>query len=114
MRASEPGSSCLAAGVVAAWVQASCARQGVPIKVTDPGVVARVAVLLGSAGGAGARKRSARTYPPGGPSQSPDGHDPGRIQGSGAADPCGDDGVVQDCGDGGGLLVQVEGGPLSA
>jgi hypothetical protein len=31
---------------VAAWVKASCDRQGVPLVVTDPSVVADVAVLL--------------------------------------------------------------------
>ena len=35
------------AEVVAAWVAESTARQGVPVKVEDPGVIERVAVLLG-------------------------------------------------------------------
>jgi hypothetical protein len=30
---------------VTAWVSASCARQGVPVVVTDPAVVASVVVL---------------------------------------------------------------------
>lgn len=34
--------------VVVAWVVASCERQGVPVKVTDAAVVARVGVLLGA------------------------------------------------------------------
>ena len=29
-----------------AWVEASCAQQGVPVKVTDPAVIASVSVLL--------------------------------------------------------------------
>ena len=33
--------------VVARWVQTSCERQGVPMHVTDPGTLERVAVLLG-------------------------------------------------------------------
>jgi len=41
------GLSHLSADEVAAWVAASCAAQGLPVKVTDPGVVRRVAVLLG-------------------------------------------------------------------
>jgi hypothetical protein len=32
---------------VVAWLVQSCDRQGVPIKVTDAAVVARVAALLG-------------------------------------------------------------------
>ncbi len=33
---------------VVAWVVASCERQGVPVKVTDAAVVARIGVLLGA------------------------------------------------------------------
>lgn len=29
-----------------AWLTASCERQGVPVTVTDPGVLGQVAVLL--------------------------------------------------------------------
>jgi hypothetical protein len=32
--------------VVAAWLRASCAEQGVPVRVTDPQVLGRVAALL--------------------------------------------------------------------
>ena len=44
----------------AAWVTASCVRQGVPVKVTDSVVVARVAVLLsgGTIRPEGKRQRS--------------------------------------------------------
>ena len=35
-----------------AWVEASCSAQGVPVKVTDPMVVARVGVLLTGKGSA--------------------------------------------------------------
>lgn len=31
---------------VVAWLEASCKAQGVPVKVTDPIVLARVAVLF--------------------------------------------------------------------
>lgn len=44
--------------MLAAWVETSCAVQGVPVRVTDPGVLASVGVLMGAAGGAG-RQRSA-------------------------------------------------------
>lgn len=33
------------------WVEATCAAQGVPVRVTDPGVLARVGVLMGAAQG---------------------------------------------------------------
>jgi hypothetical protein len=33
---------------VVAWVVASCERQGVPVKVTDAAVLARIGVLLGA------------------------------------------------------------------
>jgi hypothetical protein len=64
------GLSNLPPETLAAWVEASCAAQGVPAKVTDPTVVRRVGALLGAApdsgsqGGRG-RKRSG-TRPPGG------------------------------------------------
>lgn len=37
---------------VTAWLEASCAEQGVPVKVTDPQTLAKVAALLRPAGGA--------------------------------------------------------------
>ena len=44
---------------VTAWLEASCAEQGVPVKVTDPQTLAKVAALLAPAGGA-ARSRAQR------------------------------------------------------
>lgn len=51
-----PGCRARAAGpdgqtdpAVVAWVVASCERQGVPVKVTDTAVLARVGILLGRA-----------------------------------------------------------------
>lgn len=38
----------LAPEELAAWVAQSCAAQGLPVKVTDPTVVRRVALLLRS------------------------------------------------------------------
>lgn len=38
--------------MLAAWVETSCAVQGAPVRVTDPGVLANVGVLMGAAGGA--------------------------------------------------------------
>lgn len=37
---------------VTAWLEASCAEQAVPVKVTDPQTLAKVAALLRPAGGA--------------------------------------------------------------
>lgn len=34
---------------LAAWVADSCRAQGVPVRVTDPGVLGRVGALLGAA-----------------------------------------------------------------
>ncbi|THJ00979.1 hypothetical protein E7Z54_11470 [Nocardioides sp.] len=51
---------------LAAWVESSCAAQGVPVKVTDPTVVRRVGGLLGaSPEGVRARKRSGTRAPRG-------------------------------------------------
>lgn len=55
--------------VAAAWVEQSCAAQGVPSKVTDPTVLRRVGVLLTGAPGAkpAPRRRpapDARSQPP--------------------------------------------------
>jgi hypothetical protein len=41
------------------WLEESCRASGVPLKVTDPATIARVAVLLG-AGGSVARSNAAR------------------------------------------------------
>lgn len=50
---------------VVAWVVESCERQGVPVKVTDAAVVARIGVLLG-ASDAGEPSVSARSRSEGG------------------------------------------------
>ena len=53
------GLSHLSEDELAAWVTASCAAQGVPVKVTDPTVVRRVGALLGAGvEGVRGRKRS--------------------------------------------------------
>ncbi len=44
---------------VAAWLATSCAAQGVPVKVTDPQTLAKVAALL-TPGGGGPRSRAER------------------------------------------------------
>lgn len=100
---------------LASFVAASCRAQGVPVKVTDAVVVDRVRALLGGGAqranpAAAAAGSHART----GTSESPDDLDSGGVQRlrSGRA---GMDGNPVDHGfDDGGLLVQVEVGPLSA
>src|SRR5690242_14400555 len=49
---------------LAAWVPASCARQGLPVKVTDAGVVKAVAMLLQTGAEAGHARRRAPTGAP--------------------------------------------------
>ena len=41
-----------------AWVHASCARQGIPVKVTSPVIVANVATILTSRNGASVSRLS--------------------------------------------------------
>jgi hypothetical protein len=56
-----------------AWLEASCALQGVPVAVTEIGTVTRIGVLLRGRDAAGQSRsgnRSAR------PSQLPDGNNP--------------------------------------
>ena len=49
---------------VKAWVDSSCDSQGVPVRVTDPGVLARVGVLFGVGRGQAAARPSRRLQPP--------------------------------------------------
>lgn len=48
---------------VAAWLSASCAEQGVPVVITDPRVLAKVAALLAppAPSGDGQIRQTART-----------------------------------------------------
>ena len=83
------------AETIAAWVTASCAGQGVPVLVTDPGVLSGVVVLLtGRAAPEGPQRVCAG--PPGRPagSESPHGLDPGRVHASGPWASGSDDDVV--------------------
>lgn len=110
------------AQVVAAWVAASCAGQGVPVTITDPATVARVVALLGGPdGGAGggqgepaAAGTPGRHRPAAGRSESPDGLHPVRVQGAAAGRARADQGMVQHGGDDCGLPGQVQPVPRSA
>lgn len=100
---------------LAGWVAASCARQGVPVKITDARVVTRVAVLLsgqaqrrtpGTEGAAG------RRTPPA--SQPPHRPDPAGIQTPSTAHARTDDGMVKNGPDDGVAAVESQLGPLAS
>lgn len=59
---------------VAAWVEASCAAQGVPVKVSDPAVVKAVGVLMGGRDATGAQAKLRPVRPAA--SEPPDRTDP--------------------------------------
>ena len=109
------GLSELSADALAAWVRASCAAQGVAVRVTDPRVLRDVSVLLGlSPGREPAQARSGSRRPAGGDLQTPHGLDAGRVQGAGSGLTRGDHGVVEDGLHDGPLPGQVQRRPLSA
>lgn len=95
---------------ITAWVEASCAAQGVPVKVTDPDAVRRVGVLLRTGDATGAQAKLRPVRPP--PSQPPLGNDTGRIEPvhPGTLHSC----MIEDCTDDGSLAIEVEFGPLGA
>ena len=95
---------------VLAFVVASCAAQGVPVKVTDPLVLGKVALLLGSRGRTvrGPRQRVPAVGPA--PSEAPGDVHPVRVEGSGAGAGT-DRGPIDHGGDDGGLPGEVEFGP---
>ena len=99
---------------LAAWVAASCRRHGVPVKVTDAGVIVQVAVLLGGgtarSGSGGTTDRTERPTP----SEPPHDVHPARVHRLGATFARSDDNVVNEGFDDGVLSAQVEVGPLSA
>lgn len=100
---------------LARWVMASCARQGVPVKVTDAQVVARVAVLLSGRAQrrkAGAEGAADRRTPAA--SQPPDRLDSGRVQTPSTAHIRTDDSVIEHGADDGVAAVQSQLGPLAS
>lgn len=109
------GLSDLPADQLAAWVEASCAAQGVPTQVTDSVVVRRVVVLMGGGAGPSASasaERGARTADA--LSKPPNRLDPVGVERAGALSAWGDDRVVEDRGDDGVLTSEAESGPLRA
>ena len=81
---------------VAAWLRASCAEQGVPVLITDPHVLAKVAALLSPPAAGSGTTRSARRSGSKARSQAPDRPNARRVQGAAAELSGGDDGVVED------------------
>lgn len=109
------GLSSLTPEEVAAWVAASCAAQGVPVKVTDPTIVRRMGALLGAASdGSRAHPRSGSTRAADAGSVAPDDLDAGGVQRPGARASWSDHGMVDQGGDDGVLSSEVEGFPRSA
>lgn len=109
------GLSHLSAEQVAAFVEASCAAQGVPAKVTDPVVVRRVGALLGAPVDASrAHPRSGSTRGAASGSVAPHDVDPGRVQRPGPRATGSDHDVVDQGGDDRVLSREVEPTPRSA
>lgn len=96
---------------LAVWVAASCARHGVPVKVTDAAVIARTVTLL-SAGAI--RPAAGRTRADRSGLQPPDRVGPVRVELTGTGDARVHDDVVEHRGHDGGLAGEVQAGPLSA
>ncbi len=100
---------------LAAWVEQSCAAQGVPVKVTDVSVLSAVSVLLGGALGGSARKRvSVSTGSPGAISEAPERLDSIDVDLSGTLRARRDHRMVQDGDNDGGLPLQRQGRPLAS
>lgn len=95
---------------LAAWVAASCERQGVPLRVADAGVVRRVAVLLGGARPDAGEARTGRAPP----SELPDDLDSVGVERASTRRAGADDHSVHYGGDDGGLAGEVERFPLGA
>jgi hypothetical protein len=97
---------------VAAWVAASCERQGVPVKITDARVIGHVASLLSDGRARPGRQAERRRAAPPPDSQPPDRLDSSRIEG--VASGRRDHRVVEHSADDGVLSGEVEIRPLSA
>lgn len=78
-----------------AWVEASCASQGLPLRVADAAILAQVAGLLGAGPGPG-RVAPGRTAPGSGP---PDGREAAGVEAVVAASGGCDGDVVEHGGD---------------
>jgi hypothetical protein len=104
------------------WVEASCAAQGVPVKVSDALVVRRIGMLLGAgsdavgradagraqAAPAASTPRADRPARTAGDLQSPDRPNALPVETAGTQHAGSDDGVVEHGPDDGGLPVEIE------
>lgn len=97
---------------LAAWVAASCERQGLPVKVTDTRVVGQVASLLSEGRARPGRQAQRRQAAPPPDSQPPDRADSCRVERVAAGRF--DHGVVEHSGHDGVLPAEVQIRPLSA
>ncbi len=104
----------LSGAEVAAWVAASCAAQGVPVKVTDTGIVRDVCVLLGGMAPGARPALQRRRRPVRATSEPPTGVDALGVEGLGSPDAGEDHGMVEDSRDDGVLTDEVQLGPLCA
>jgi len=52
------------AGMARAWVESTCARQGVPAKVTEPAAIEAVAALVGQTRQTGSRRSGSKRFRP--------------------------------------------------
>ncbi len=77
------------------WVNASCVAQGLPLLVSDAGVVAKVCTLL-QGGTPGPERRQRRRDSAVAWSEAPVETDPAGVEHSGTKDSRLDDGMVQD------------------
>lgn len=98
---------------VRAWVESTCAAQGVPVVVTDPVVLRRVGALLTGIAGDVPRRASAE-HAPGGRSQPPDRLHPVGVEHLRAGGAGEDDCMVEQGPHDGVLPVEVQGRPRTA
>lgn len=96
---------------LAAFVRASCERQGVPVLVSDAGIVGQVSALLGGGAGGAARRTPGAPRPTS--SEAPDDLDSVRIEHS-AAQGWGDDHSIDNGRNDGGLAGEGDAFPLGA
>jgi hypothetical protein len=89
------------------WVNASCVAQGLPLLVTDAGVIARICALVDGRTQGPARSLRRRD-PATDRLQAPDGHDSVGVKGAGATPARQDGDVGDDSLDDGGLSVEIE------
>jgi len=96
-----------------AWVEASCAAQGLAVKVVDPEAVRKVGVLFGTMEGAGRPERS-RGGGASAPLELPDRANPFRIKRPRSGRAGLDDSVIEHGGDHGVAAREAQGVPLVA